>query len=40
MDRTGGEKMAGKQKIEAEMTIKGGKIVWDLNGLAVETYKD
>ncbi|MBK8504005.1 MAG: amidohydrolase/deacetylase family metallohydrolase [Saprospiraceae bacterium] len=39
MDRTGGEKMSGNQKIEAEMTIRAGKIVWDLNGLAAEEYK-
>jgi len=40
MDRTGGEKMFGKQKIETEMTIKAGNIVWDLNGLAVAEYKE
>jgi dihydroorotase len=39
LDRTGGEKMLGDQKIEAEMTIRAGKIVWDLNGMAVEEYK-
>lgn len=38
MDRTGGEKMMGDKKIETEMTIKGGKIIWDLNGLAVKNY--
>jgi dihydroorotase len=28
----------GKQKLEAEVTIRGGKIVWDLNGLAAVKY--
>ncbi len=36
-----GYKMEGSQKLECEMTIKGGKIVYDLNGIAmpvVTTY--
>jgi len=32
-DKTGYE-VEGKQKFECEMTIKGGKIVYDLNGIA------
>jgi dihydroorotase len=32
-DKTG-YKLQGKQKFECEMTIKGGKIVYDLNGIA------
>lgn len=32
-DKTG-YKMTGKQKFECEMTIKGGKVVYDLNGIA------
>jgi dihydroorotase len=28
----------GKQKLEAELTIRGGKVVWDLNGLAAKPY--
>lgn len=32
----GGYKLAGSQKLEAEMTIRAGKIVWDLNGLAAQ----
>jgi dihydroorotase len=32
-DKTG-YKMEGKQKFECEMTIRGGKIVYDLNGIA------
>ena len=35
-DKTG-YKMEGKQKLECEMTIKGGKIVYDLNGIALPT---
>jgi hypothetical protein len=31
--------MFGDQKLEAEMTIRAGNIVWDLNGLAAEEYK-
>ncbi|MBE9464585.1 amidohydrolase/deacetylase family metallohydrolase [Dyadobacter subterraneus] len=37
-DRTG-YKMEGKQKLECEMTIMGGKIVYDLNGMALPTTK-
>lgn len=37
-DRTG-YKMEGKQKLECEMTIMGGKIVYDLNGIALPTTK-
>jgi dihydroorotase len=34
----GGNKIEGKQKLEAELTIRDGKIVWDLNGIsAVES---
>ena len=31
---TAGYKMEGKEKFECEMTIKGGRIVYDLNGIA------
>lgn len=31
---TAGYKREGNQKFECEMTIKGGRIVWDLNGIA------
>ena len=30
-----GEKMKGNQKLVAELTIRAGKVVWDLNGIAV-----
>jgi dihydroorotase len=36
-DKTG-YKVAGKQKFECEMTIKDGKIVYDLNGIANPIY--
>jgi dihydroorotase len=36
----GEDKIQGTQKLEAEMTIRAGKIVWDLNGLgAIEIKK-
>ncbi len=31
---SGGKKIKGNQKLEAEVTIRAGKIVWDLNGIA------
>jgi len=31
-----GIKLMGKQKLEAELTIRAGKIVWDLNGIAAK----
>ena len=36
-DKTG-YKMQGKEKLECEMTIMGGKIVYDLNGIANPVY--
>ena len=33
------EKLAGTQKLVAEMTLRAGKVVWDLNGLAATTVK-
>ncbi|HRX12219.1 MAG TPA: amidohydrolase/deacetylase family metallohydrolase [Draconibacterium sp.] len=35
----GADKIVGTQKLEAELTIRAGKIVWDLNGLAANVYK-
>lgn len=35
----GGNKLKGTRKFEAELTLKSGKIVWDLNGLAASNYK-
>jgi dihydroorotase len=35
----GTDKLKGTQKLVAEMTIRAGKIVWDLNGLAATEFK-
>ena len=35
----GGNKIYNDQKLEAELTIRAGKIVWDLNGLSATEYK-
>lgn len=35
----GGNRLSGSQKLEAEVTIKDGKVVWDLNGLASTSIK-
>jgi dihydroorotase len=32
-----GEKLSGTQKLVAELTIRAGKVVWDLNGMAAAT---
>jgi dihydroorotase len=34
-----GEKMSGTQKLVSELTIRAGKIVWDLNGIAAPEFK-
>ena len=31
---SGGNRMLGDQKLECELTIKAGQVVWDLNGLS------
>jgi dihydroorotase len=31
---TEGGKLTGTQKIEAELTLRAGKVVWDLNGIS------
>jgi dihydroorotase len=33
-------KLNGTQKLEAELTIRAGKIVWDLNGVSAETWEE
>src|SRR5437762_3276180 len=35
----GGNKLEGDRKLEAELTIREGKIVWDLNGIAAKAWK-
>jgi dihydroorotase len=34
-----GEKLKGTQKLVAELTIRAGKVVWDLNGMAAPEFK-
>lgn len=36
----GGNRLEGKQKFEAELTIRAGKVVWDLNGISAQAYKN
>jgi dihydroorotase len=36
---TAGNRLEGDHKLEAELTIREGKIVWDLNGLAAKPWK-
>ena len=33
-----GKRLEGNRKLEAELTIRSGKIVWDLNGIAAEPW--
>jgi dihydroorotase len=35
----GGNKIKGTQKLESELTVRAGKIVWDLNGLSAAPFK-
>lgn len=35
----GGNKIEGTRKLEAELTVREGKIVWDLNGLSAKSFK-
>ncbi len=35
-----GAKMLGDQKLECELTIKGGQVVWDLNGMSRPLWTD
>ncbi|WP_084087959.1 amidohydrolase/deacetylase family metallohydrolase [Fodinibius roseus] len=34
------QKIEGTQKLQAELTIRAGKVVWDLNGLSVPQWKE
>jgi len=34
-----GERMQGTQKLETELTIRAGRIVWDLNGISANPYQ-
>jgi dihydroorotase len=35
-----GGKLPGDQKLECELTVKGGQVVWDLNGIAAPMWTD
>lgn len=35
----GGKRLEGTHKLEAELTFRAGKVVWDLNGLAARPFK-
>jgi dihydroorotase len=35
---TKNNKLTGDRRLEAEMTIRAGKVVWDLNGLAAKDW--
>ena len=35
----GGNRLQGNRKLEAELTIRAGKIVWDLNGISAQEWK-
>ena len=34
-----GNRLEGNRKLEAELTVREGKIVWDLNGIAAKPWK-
>lgn len=34
------KKMNGNQKLEAELTLRAGRIVWDLNGISMEKFEE
>lgn len=36
----GGNRIEGDRKLEAELTLREGRIVWDLNGLAAKKFED
>ena len=35
-----GTRIKGSRKLETELTLRAGKVVWDLNGLAAEDFKE
>ena len=36
----GGNRIEGQEKLEAELTLREGKIVWDLNGLSAKKFQE
>jgi len=37
---TGGGKLLGNQKLECELTVKGGQVMWDLNGISHRVWTE
>ena len=37
---TAGGKLMGDQKLECELTVRAGQVMWDLNGLASPLYTE
>jgi dihydroorotase len=37
---SGGNRLDGKRKLEAELTLRAGRVVWDLNGLAAKRWEE
>jgi dihydroorotase len=37
---TGGGKLLGDQKLECELTVKGGQVMWDLNGISHRVWTE
>ncbi len=35
-----GDKVMGDQKLECELTLRAGEIVWDLNGISSNSWKE
>ena len=36
---SGGRRMNGNQKLVGELTIRDGRVVWDLNGIAADDWQ-
>ena len=37
---SGGARLDGELKLEAELTLRAGRVVWDLNGLAARKWEE
>jgi dihydroorotase len=37
---TNGARMAGSEKLTCELTVRDGRVVWDLNGISREDWTD
>lgn len=40
VDASPGDKMAGTRKLQAELTVRAGRIVWDLNGISAPSLRN